>query len=71
MGSSLRRLQIVAMISFFPLAIIGLLAQKRSLKTALILYYSSIIIFTFFLMFLAVYTYTRGGNFIPPLGTFY
>jgi hypothetical protein len=71
MRSSLRRLQIVALVSFFPLAIMGMIRQKDSLRAALRLYYTAILIFTVFLMLLAVYTYTRGGNFIPPIGTFY
>lgn len=71
MRLSLRRLRIVALVSFFPLALVGLIKEKKSLRSALILYYISILIFCVFLIFLALYTYTRGGNFIAPLGTFY
>ena len=71
MRASLRRLSIAAMICFFPLAIAGLVQEKKSLRLAIRLYYASVFIFIIFLCFLALYTYIRGGNFIRPLGTFY
>ena len=71
MQTSLRRLSIVALICFFPLAIIGMLKQRSSPQTALKLYYASIMILVVFLVCLSIYTYGRGGNFIRPLGTFY
>ncbi|MCW3125282.1 MAG: hypothetical protein JWO03_940 [Bacteroidetes bacterium] len=71
MRSSLQRLKIVALVAFFPLAVLGMIREKTSLKTALRLYYISIFIFCIFMMLLALYTFTRGGNFIKPLGTFY
>ena len=71
MRSALRRLQMVALVSFLPLAVIGAWKQRKALKESITLYYISILIFCAFLMCLAVYTYTKGGNFIPPMGTFY
>ena len=71
MKKSLRRLRIVAIVSFFPLAIIGWGKEKTSLRQSLMFYYTSILIFSVFLMLLSIYTYTRGGSFIAPLGTFY
>ena len=71
MKKSLRRLRIVAMVSFFPLAMMGWSKEKTSLRQALRFYYTSILIFSVFLMLLSIYTYTRGGSFIAPLGTFY
>jgi hypothetical protein len=59
------------MVSFFPLAIVGWSKEKATLPSALRFYYASILIFCLFLMCLAVYTYTKGGSFIPPMGTFY
>ena len=67
----LRRLSIVAFVCFFPLEIIGLMREKRSPRSAIQCYYVSILLFILFLGCLAFYTYTQGGNFIKPMGTFY
>ena len=71
MQALLRRLSIVAMICFFPLAIIGIMKEKATPRTAILYYYISILIFLGFLFCLAFYTYSQGGNFIKPMGTFY
>ena len=71
MQAMLRRLSIVAMICFFPLAIIGIMKEKRSPRAAIKYYYASILFFLIFLFFLAFYTYSQGGSFIKPMGTFY
>ena len=71
MQASVKRLSIIAFICFFPLAIIGMIKAKTSSRSAIKLYYSSILVFIIFLCFLALYTYSKGGNFIKPMGTFY
>ena len=71
MQTSLRRLSIVAFICFFPVAIIGMVKQRSSPQDAVKYYYASVLIMTVFLVCLALYTYSRGGNFIKPIGTFY
>ncbi|MBS1685584.1 MAG: hypothetical protein JSS76_12560 [Bacteroidetes bacterium] len=71
MISSVHRLRITAICCFFPLALIGLGKEKKAAHTAIRYYYSAILAFGVFMVGLAVYTYTRGGNFIPVLGTFY
>jgi hypothetical protein len=71
MHASLRRLSIVAMVCFFPLAIIGLMQEKKSPRSAIRMYICCVMVFIVFLLFLGFYTYDRGGNFIKPMGTFY
>ncbi|MBS1596035.1 MAG: hypothetical protein JST90_17115 [Bacteroidetes bacterium] len=71
MTSSVHRLRVVAICCCFPLAIIGLTQEKKAAHTAIRWYYTAILAFSIFLIGLAIYTYTRGGNFIPVLGTFY
>ena len=71
MHALLRRLSIVAFVCFFPLAIIGLMKEKTSPRSAIRFYYASILVFIIFLACLAFYTYSQGGNFIKPMGTFY
>lgn len=71
MTASVRRLRIIALLSFFPLALIGVAREKKAAHTAIRYYYAAILAFGIFIIGLAVYTYTRGGNFIPVLGTFY
>ena len=71
MRATLNRLFIVSVIAFFPLALIGKLREKTSPSAAIRFYYSAIIVFIIFLCLLAFYTYSRGGNFIKPIGTFY
>jgi hypothetical protein len=66
-----RRISIVAMVCFFPLAIVGLMREKTNPQSAIRLYQWSIMIMAIFLFFLAFYTYDRGGNFVKPMGTFY
>ncbi len=71
MRASLNRLFIVSVIACFPLAIMGKLRERSSPRTAIRFYYSAIIVFIIFLCLLALYTYSRGGNFIKVIGTFY
>ncbi len=67
----MKRLFIVSLIAFFPLGIIGRAGERASLRRAVDYYYLSIFILIIFLFFLAVFTYSRGGNFIKATGTFY
>jgi hypothetical protein len=71
MEVSLKRISIVALICFFPLAIVGMARQRTSPESALRLYKICIVVMVIFLFFLAFYTYDRGGNFVKPMGTFY
>jgi len=71
MRASLKHLFIVAVIGFFPLAVMGRVQQRDFLRRAVSLYYTSVIILIIFLCLLAFYTYDRGGNFIKATGTFY
>ena len=71
MISTVHRLRYVAICCFFPLALIGLAREKRAAHTAIRYYYAAILVFGIFMIGLAIYTYSRGGKFIAPLGTFY
>lgn len=71
MTASVRRLRIIALLCFFPLALIGVYREGEAAHTALRYYYAAILTFGLLMIGLAIYTYTRGGNFIPVLGTFY
>ena len=59
------------MICFLPLALVGVVRSRTSLREAVRLYYICIFIFLVFFLALALYTYWQGGNFIKPMGTFY
>ena len=71
MRDIMKRLFIVSCVCFFPLALAGRAKIKTSPRTALRYYRAAILIFIVFLVFLALYTFVRGGNFIKPMGTFY
>lgn len=67
----MNRLFIVSLICFFPMAILGRMKEKTAPEEALKYYRASIMVFTVFLVCLAMYVYQQGGNFVKPMGTFY